>query len=260
VIKAFDKKGPHAGKFSVKYKDERWMIQTGGRTLFCVRVMEKTNTGRRVASVRLLHVFEDSESRPGWANGAARWKFGTTCETRLRSTRSIVIDNNTLTISQNISFLPAIVVLAPPHACTANFGVFFSKGPPGDRGALHCTRNAIATQLGQVPFSPRGLQPGFEEQSQTRGGISGGIADQPQHRRLWRSRTPNARSLSRSPSSPPPSFTQSPFLPRSLLGDGQTSKVKPRLVVSRILRIMQRKKIFKFFSNFLFWKGQAAKD
>jgi hypothetical protein len=43
VIKAFDKKGPHAGKFSVKYKDDQ--IQTGGHTLFCVRVMEKTSTG-----------------------------------------------------------------------------------------------------------------------------------------------------------------------------------------------------------------------
>ena len=39
VIKAFD--GPHAGKFSVKYK----VIQTGGHTLVCVRVMEKTSTG-----------------------------------------------------------------------------------------------------------------------------------------------------------------------------------------------------------------------
>ena len=48
VIKAFDKKGPHAGKFSVKYKvsgSSAAMIQTGGRTLFCVRVMEKTSTG-----------------------------------------------------------------------------------------------------------------------------------------------------------------------------------------------------------------------
>ena len=32
-----------------------------------------------------------------------------------------------------------------------------SIGPPGDRGALHCHWNAIATQLGHVPFSPRGL-------------------------------------------------------------------------------------------------------
>jgi hypothetical protein len=37
-----------------------------------------------------------------------------------------------------------------------------------------------------------------------------------------------------SPSSPPPSFTQSPSPPRSLVRDGQTGQHKPRLVVSRI--------------------------
>jgi hypothetical protein len=60
----------------------------------------------------------------------------------------------------------------------------------------------------------------------------GSTSAQAQHRRLWRSRTPNARSLSHSPSSPPPSFTQSPFPPRSLVRDGQTSPHRPRLVVS----------------------------
>ena len=44
VIKAFDKKGPHAGKFSVKYKDDpNWW--THSLLVFCVRVMEKTSTG-----------------------------------------------------------------------------------------------------------------------------------------------------------------------------------------------------------------------
>jgi hypothetical protein len=43
---------------------------------------------------------------------------------------------------------------------------------------------------------------------------------------------PDARSVSRSPSSPPPSFTQSPFSQRSRVRDGQTSPHKPRLVVS----------------------------
>ena len=43
VIKAFDKKGPRAGKFSVKSLTR--MIQIGGRTLFGVRIMEKTSTG-----------------------------------------------------------------------------------------------------------------------------------------------------------------------------------------------------------------------
>jgi hypothetical protein len=71
------------------------------------------------------------------------------------------------------------------------------------------------------------------EQSRTRGGPGGGVEDQPRCAGLWHSRSPSARSLSRSPSSPPPSFTQSPSPPRSLVRDGQTSPHRPRLVVSR---------------------------
>jgi hypothetical protein len=52
-------------------------------------------------------------------------------------------------------------------------------------------------------------------------------------RRALINRQTSARSLSRSPSPPPPSFTQSPFPPRSLVRDGQTSPHRPRLVVSR---------------------------
>jgi hypothetical protein len=95
---------------------------------------------------------------------------------------------------------------------------------------LHCHWNAIATQLGQVPCLPRGILSRPEKQSRTRGGQSGGVADQSQYRRLWYRRTPSARSFSRSPSAPP--FTQYPFPPRSLVRDGQTSRHKPRLVVS----------------------------
>ena len=41
VIKAFDMKGPHAGKFSVKYKDHpNWWTNS-----LLQRVMEKTSTG-----------------------------------------------------------------------------------------------------------------------------------------------------------------------------------------------------------------------
>jgi hypothetical protein len=41
VIKTFDKKGPHAGKFSVKYKDDpNWWTHPLLR-----EVMEKTSTG-----------------------------------------------------------------------------------------------------------------------------------------------------------------------------------------------------------------------
>ena len=82
-------------------------------------------------------------------------------------------------------------------------------------------------------FQACGILPVAEEQSRTRGGQRGGVADQSQRQRLWRSRTPHARSISRSPSSPPPSFTPSPFAPRSLVRDGQTSPHRPRLVVSR---------------------------
>jgi hypothetical protein len=57
--------------------------------------------------------------------------------------------------------------------------------------------------------------------------------DQPQCPGLWHSSSPSARSLSRPPSSLPPSFTQSPSPPRSLVRDGQTSPHRPRLVVSR---------------------------
>jgi hypothetical protein len=107
-------------------------------------------------------------------------------------------------------------------------------GPPGDGGALHCHWNAIATQpIGLVPFQARSILPVAEEQSRTRGGQSGGITDQPQCLRLWHSSSPSARSLSRSPSSPPPSFTQSPSPSRSLVRDGQTSPHRPRLIVSR---------------------------
>ena len=98
------------------------------------------------------------------------------------------------------------------------------------RGALHCPWNAIATQtIRLVPFQALGILPVTEEQSRTRGSQSGGITDQPQCRGLWHS-SPSARSLSRSPSSPPPPFTQSPSPPRSLVRDGQTSPHRPRLV------------------------------
>ena len=120
-----------------------------------------------------------------------------------------------------------------PHARRV-FASSFSTGPPGDRGALHCRWNAIATQsIGLVPFQARGILPVAEEQSRTRGSQSSGVEDQPQCRGMCHSSRPSARSLSRSPSSPLPSFTQSPSPPRSLMRDGQTSPHRPRLVVSR---------------------------
>jgi hypothetical protein len=79
--------------------------------------------------------------------------------------------------------------------------------------------------------------PVVEEQSWTRGSQSGGVEDQLQCRGMWQSISPSARSLSRSPSPPPPSsrVTQSPTQPPHslLVRDGQTSPHRPRLVVSR---------------------------
>jgi len=90
----------------------------------------------------------------------------------------------------------------------------------------------MPTQLGQIPFSQRGLLSRTEEQSRTRSGQSGGVEDQPQYRRLWRRRTPCASSFLRSPSPRHPPLTQNPFTPRSLVRGGQTSPHKPRLVAS----------------------------
>jgi hypothetical protein len=52
---------------------------------------------------------------------------------------------------------------------------------------------------------------------------SGGVEDQPQYPGLWHSGSSSARSFSCSPSSPPPSFTQYPSPPCSLVRDGPTS-------------------------------------
>jgi len=72
-----------------------------------------------------------------------------------RRATSLFIGNNTLTIR---TFLFSLRLLAPAHACSSIFCVFlFYRGSPGDRGALHCHWNAIATQLGQVPFSQRDI-------------------------------------------------------------------------------------------------------
>ena len=103
----------------------------------------------------------------------------------LRSARSIAIGNNTLTI--RTLFSPRHHKRIHTHARRI-FASSFSTGPPRDRGAPHCHGNANATQpIGLVPNQARGILQGPEEQSRTRGGQS-----------------------SRSPSSPPPSFTQSP--------------------------------------------------
>ena len=94
----------------------------------------------------------------------------------LRSARSIIIGNSTLTIRTFLFFPP---LSATPPASTAILASSFSTGPPGDRGALQYHWYAIASkQLGLVPVLPRGLLSELEEQSRTRGGQSGGIEDE----------------------------------------------------------------------------------
>jgi len=119
-------------------------------------------------------------------------------------------------------------------ACTASFcALFFSTGPQGDRSALHCSWNVIAKlPNGRVPFQARGVPSVTEEQDRPSSLHSGGVEDQPQYPGFWHSGSPSARSFSRSPSPLPPSLTQYPFPPRSLVRDGQTSPLRPRFVVS----------------------------
>ena len=124
------------------------------------------------------------------------------CVMQRRAT-SLFIGNNTLTIR---TFLFSLRLLAPAHACSSIFCVFlFYRGSPGDRGALHCHWNAIATQpIGLVPFQARGILQRPEEQSRTGSCQGSSVAGQPQCPRLWHSSTPNARFLSHSPSAHPP--------------------------------------------------------
>jgi hypothetical protein len=145
----------------------------------------------------------------------------------LRSAKLTATDNNTLTIR---TFLFSRHCQHKHTHARRVFASSFSTGPPGDRGAL-LPWNVIATQpIGLVSFQARGILPVAEEQSRTRSSQSSGVEDQPQCRGMWHS---SRSSFSHSPSPSPPSFTQSPSPPRSLVRDGQTSPHRPRLVVSR---------------------------
>jgi hypothetical protein len=76
----------------------------------------------------------------------------------LRSVKLTAIGNNTLTIRK--FFSPRHREHIHPHARRV------STGPPGDRGALHCRCNVIATHpLGLVPFQALCILPVAEEQS-----------------------------------------------------------------------------------------------
>jgi hypothetical protein len=148
----------------------------------------------------------------------------------LCSAKSMAIGNNTLTIRLFLS--PRHSVHFHPHVHGEFLRLLFLQARRETEA--HFTASAIATQpIGLIPFQARGILPVAEEQSRTRGGQTSRITDPPQCRGLRHSSPPSARSFSRSHSSHPPPFTHYPFPPRSLVRDGQTSPLRPRLVVSR---------------------------
>jgi hypothetical protein len=160
-------------------------------------------------------------ARPSLPHG---WTHGP----RLAAQRKIKSYRQQYANNHNISFSRPF--LAPPHACTANFCVFFFYRPSGRPAHFHCHWNAIATQIETV------------EHSRTRGG---------QSRSLRNDLNIDSCSVVAPPMHAPSS---APFLlatllatllshnipvprERSLVRGGQTSPHTPRLVVSRILKI-----------------------
>jgi hypothetical protein len=107
--------------------------------------------------------------------------------------------------------------------------------PPWSFGFYSQTRGTRGTRVTpcvKVPGSSRvPILPVAEEQSRTCGCQSSIVEDQHQCPGMCHSGSPSARSFSSSPSPPRP-FTQYPSPPRSLVCDGQTSPLRPRLVVS----------------------------
>ena len=92
------------------------------------------------------------------------------------------------------SLLPSIA--SARNECSLRIGrvsetrkdVVIASLSPGKWGTYCPNRNTPRTTFVFAAWPV----PGLEERSRTRGGKSGGVADQPQHRRLWRRRTPNA--------------------------------------------------------------------
>ena len=144
--------------------------------------------------------------------------------------------------NQNISFLPAIV-----STSTRMHGEFLrllflqahreTEAHFTAAGMSSQTNNSEALRFKRAAFYK---QQRPEEKSRTGSYQSSSVEGQPQCPRLCHSSTPNARSLSHSPSAPPPSFTQSPYPPRSLVRDERTHPHRPRLVVSHSTCPQQR--------------------
>ena len=159
------------------------------------------------------------------------WHTRRTSSLRLQSK---AIGNNTLTIR---TFLFSPQMSQPPPACTASFCDFFFCRPTGRPRHTLLTLDAtgVPSQINQSD-SFRFKRAAFFQSLKIKVGLAAAKTEvlriNLNFRGLWHSSSPSAHTLLRSPSSPPHSFTQSPFPPRSLVRDGQTSPHSPRLVVS----------------------------
>jgi hypothetical protein len=156
---------------------------------------------------------------------------------RIAAQRKIAAYQQQYADNQNISFLPAIVSTSTRmhgeflrllflQAHRETEAHFTAAGMSSQRNHSDSFRfkraafyNGLKSKVGLAAAKAAALQ-------------GSSVAGQPQCPRLWHRSTPNARSLSHSPSAPPPSFTQSPYPPRSLVRDEQTHPHRPRLVVS----------------------------
>ena len=117
----------------------------------------------------------------------------------------------------------------------ASFCVFFFYTEAHRETEAHFTAAGMSSQTNNseaLRFKRADILQRPEEQSRTGSCQGSSVARQPQCPRLWHRSIPNARSISHSPSAPPPSFTQSPYPQRSLVCDEQTHPHRPRLVVS----------------------------
>ena len=137
--------------------------------------------------------------------------------------RSLVFD---------ISFLPAIM-----STCTRMHGEFLRVLflQAHRETEAHVTAAGMSSQRNQpdsFPFKRAAFYQLLKGKVGLAAAKAAALRITPQGRGLLHSNSPSARSLSRFPFPPPPSFTQSPSPPRSLVRDGQTSPHSPRLVVS----------------------------
>jgi hypothetical protein len=151
---------------------------------------------------------------------------------RIAAQRKIAAYQQQYPDNQNISFLPMIV-----STSTRMHGQFLRLLflQTHRETESHFTAAGMSSQTNNseaLRFKSAAFYNGLKRKSQTGTCQGSSFAGKPQCPRMCHRSSPNARSISHSPSAPPPSFTQSPYPPRSLVRDDQTHPHRPRLVVS----------------------------